>query len=189
MIDIEGELKTTWLIVVRCIALCCVVGSRRLLITILILSLCFASWGCSLFGGSSFLVLLLVATCGNWSGFGTAGKLISSLTRLVRAYFVWSLSSFASSRHRRLVVDGSDLHDLRRVCRTRRLDDCHKVCLIILYDKPFLRCDFFVLKMSHIRFCLFVHVASLAGAGVTLGMTPLPSLPVPVGTDHHNDDR
>jgi hypothetical protein len=47
----------------------------------------------------------------------------------------------------------------------------------MLYDKPFLRrCEVlcFEQTMSHIRFCLFVHVASLAGAGVTLGMTLLP---------------
>jgi hypothetical protein len=47
----------------------------------------------------------------------------------------------------------------------------------MLYDKPFLRrCEVlcFEQTMSHIRFCLFVHVALLAGAGVTLGMTLLP---------------
>jgi hypothetical protein len=69
-IDIEGKLK----MMVDCgvlyrIVLHCIVGSQRHL-TILILSLCFLfMWVCSLFRGSSVLVLLLVAT---W-GIGKAG--------------------------------------------------------------------------------------------------------------------
>jgi hypothetical protein len=97
----------------------CVVGSRRRL-AILILSLCFSSWVCSSFRGSSCLVLLLVATWGNRkSGVSLFRNWIVSFTD-----FVWSLSSFAPGRHRRVVVFLL-FHRIisSRVCGLRRQSD------------------------------------------------------------------
>jgi hypothetical protein len=148
----------------------CIVGSRRRL-TILILSLCFLFMGLLLISRQLLLGSSSCRHMGNRkSGVSFFRHCLVSFTD-----FVWSLlSSFASSRHRRVVVFlflvslGCALDHLHTVCGVCRVRVLSQVSLTILYDKPFLRrCEVlcFEQTMSHIRFCLFVVCGFAGGRG------------------------
>ena len=153
-----------------CGVLYCIVGSRRRLI-ILILSLRF------LFMGLLLISRQLLFGSSSCRHMGNRKSGVSLFLHCLVSFtdFVWSLSSFASSRHRRssrrcFSLPCFPLPSVARwiistVCGVCRMRVLSQVSLTILYDKPFLRsCEVlcFEQTMSHIRFCLFV-VCGFAG--------------------------
>jgi hypothetical protein len=171
----------------RIVVWCCSVGSQRRLI-ILILSLCFSLW----FMGLLILRQFLFGSSycrhmGNWWSGRKGGVGIFLHYSILFTDFVWSLSSCASSRHRRvnvfLFLVSLACWIISTVCGVCRMRigwlsqgmSHHVVRRAIspLWSSLFSRCLTYI-------FCLCLALAGPAGVGVSLGTSIFAGLPSPI---------